>query len=239
MSATNANLQFSINVKRHLHLIKIIYEPIFVSTLSSTEEREPIMANIINDYLVGRETPANAIHALGISMPKLVFHEKFPDGYNALCVRKVLNLLPIDNIELDVDDFLEEQGCVIDALGQGCYLRKVRIINCHEIIVTLPPTIASVQIHTEREILAIKEIAKMENVKKIGLIGGRINVQTMTNIMDRATWLDELDLYGTEITSAAAFSRASARILNVVTNEVKIEGVQYSPNDVHQLLFGY
>lgn len=209
------------------------------STIFTLKECEPKMAYTLNNYLEGRETPANAIHALGIAMPKLVFHEKFPNGYNASCIHKILNLLPIENIELDVDHFLEEQNIVLDALNRGRYLKKVRVINCHEVIVTLPPTVSTIQIHTEDEILAIREIVKLENVKKIGLIGGGISPQTLSNIMDRTTWLDELDLYRTEISSATSFSRASARILNIITREVKIEGILYSPEDVHKFLYGY
>lgn len=196
------------------------------------------MEKALNNYFDGRETPANTIHALKIEIPALVLCETFSDGFSAERMSKIFELLPVREIELGMEDAWDTQGVIEGALSRGHYLERVRILNCHEIIQTLPPTVKTVQIHTDCEILAIKNVVKMENVRKIAMIGGRIDMQTLINIMDRTTWLEELDLYKTEITSGQGLCRAAARILNVITNEVKIEGKTVSQDDVRKILYG-
>lgn len=196
------------------------------------------MARILNQYFEGRETSANAIRAMGINVPPIVMTDFFPDGYTAENIRKIFNLLPVEEIEIDMHNSLDIQGRITAALTHGHYLKRVRLLNCYETIDILPTTVTAVEIQTEQDILPLRNIAKMENIRKIAMIGGRVDMQTLIHIMNRSTWLEELDLCEAEITTAAGLCRAASKIMEIITTDVKIDGKSVTREDVNKILFG-
>lgn len=196
------------------------------------------MDGALEDYLYGRETPANAIYGMRIAIPPLILSETCPEGFTAEIIRKIFNLLPVEEIELDLNNSLETQNEILTALTHGHYLAHVRIHNCIDPIISLPTTVTAVELHTEREIPLIKNVVKMENVKKISIIGGRIDMQTSLNIMDRTTWLEELNLFKTSITTNTGLVRAASKIMEIKVEEINISGRPSTQNDVNRILYG-
>lgn len=197
------------------------------------------MEKTLNDYFNGRVIPSNVLHAMEIEIPTLNLSEIFSDGFNGERIKKLFELLPLKEIELEMEDAWEGQDDIERALSSGNYIQRIRVMGCREIIKTLPPTTTTVEIHTDHKITAIKNVVGMENIRKIAMIGGRIDMQTLINIMDRTTWLEELDLCGTEITTKQGLCRAAARILNLIATNVNIEGKPVSQEEVRAILYGY
>lgn len=192
----------------------------------------------MNDYINGREIPSSVLHAMEIEVPTVVLSKTFSDGFHGDQIRKLFQLLPVREIEFDMDEAWESQDAIERALASGNFIERVRMMGCRQIIKTLPPRTTKVEIHTNHKISAIKNIVSMENVRKIAMVGGRIDMQTLINIMDRTTWLEELDLCGTEITTTQGLCRAAARILTLTATEVKIEDKLVSQEEVNAILYG-
>lgn len=108
-----------------------------------------------------------SIHELRIAIPPLILSETCPEDFTAETIRKIFHLLPVEEIELDLNHSLYTQSEILTALAHGHYLAHVRIHNCIDPIISLPTTITSIELHTEHETPLIKNIVKMENVKKI------------------------------------------------------------------------
>lgn len=192
----------------------------------------------MKDYFNGRVVPSNVLNAMEIKIPTLILGETFSDGFNDESIKKLFELLPVREIELDMEEAWVSQDAIERALSGGNYVRRIRVMGCRQIIKTLPPTTTTVEIQTDHKITAIKTVVGMENIRKIAMIGGRIDMQTLINIMDRTTWLEELDLCGTEITTRQGLCRAAARILNLIATDVIIEGKLTSQEEVRAILYG-
>lgn len=134
---------------------------------------------------------------------------------------------------------LDTQGRITAALTHGHYLERVRLLNCYETIDILPTTVTAVEVQTEQNIMPLRNIAKMENIRKIAMVGGRVDMQTLMNIMDRSTWLEELDLFEAEITTATAPCRAASKIMEITTIYVKIDGKSVKREDVRKILTNF
>lgn len=197
------------------------------------------MEKTFNDYLNGRVVPSNVLHAMGIEIPTIKLSEIFSDGFHGERIKKILELLPVKEIELDIEDAWEGQEDIERALAGGSHIRRIRIMGCHQTVKSLPPTTTKLELHTNHRIAAIRDVVGMENVRKIAMVGGRVDMQTLINIMDRTTWLEELDLCGTELATKQGLCRAAARILNIIAADVKIEGKMVSQEEVHAIVYGH
>lgn len=197
----------------------------------------PINEEILCNYFNGLETSAAAIRALNIEIPFIRLSDAIPDGMTPEKIRKLLNLLPIKSLEVDLDTYWGEHRDILMALNHGRWLTKLRLMNCRETIHYLPINIREIDIYAlDETVTAIKEIVKLEELRKIRLVNGAVDIRTLFNTTERETWIDELELVRTVITSPSGLCRSGARIYNFITTDVKLNGTPATQEQINQIV---
>lgn len=191
---------------------------------------------VLDNYFNNLETASAAINAMNIVIPNIRVCEVFPGGLTPDKVRKLLNLLPVSSLEVDMDEYWGEQHDILMALNHGRWLRKLTIKNCRDTLRYLPISVYDIEIiAVDEEVKAIQEIVKLEQLRRISLTGGTVDLRTLTNTVNRETWIEELEMVHTIITTPSGLCRSGARIYNLKTTAVKLNGVEASHDDIQQL----
>lgn len=196
---------------------------------------DPI-SDTLKGYYNGRETAAAAIFALDIEIPPVNLDGIMPEGITPDKVRKTLNLIPITTLEINLRNYHGHPDEIMSIIATGQWISRLFIINCPNTIQFIPISVTEIDIEATEEAKAIKEIVKFENIKKINLNGGIIDTQTLTNMTERETLLEELILNNTIITTTAGFCRAMARVTRITANNVILNRELMSNEDIQHLL---
>lgn len=191
----------------------------------------------LTKFYDGTETAAAALRAMEIEIPPIRLSQVIPEGLTRNKVRKLLNLLPITSLEIDLEDYWGEPNEIMTTLTMSQFITNIRILNCNDTIIQLPISTREVEIHASPNTKAIKEVVKMENIRKIKLINGTIDTETLINTMERETWIENLELINTSIITTTGLCR-SARILKFTTTNVKINGMNVTHGEVNKILYG-
>lgn len=142
---------------------------------------------VLQNYFNNMETASAAISAMNIAIPTIRLTEVFPDGLTPDQLRRLLNLLPVSSMEIDLGDYWGEQNDIFMALNNGRWLNKLTIRNCNEPIRYLPISVFEIEIFAGDDVRAIQEIAKLEQLRRISLTGGSLDLKTLVNTMNLET----------------------------------------------------
>lgn len=185
------------------------------------------MEETFNKYICARVVPAEVIRALKVQIPMIDVNAMI-NGIGKREIEKLLNLIPATHLIIDIGETWDGQTATLSGLMSGKYLTKLFIANCDHDIECLPPTTEEVTIRASRKCHPIRLLVNMENIKKITLIGGRIDARTWTTIADRHTDLETLELIATTVDEWSGAAEAMVKITILDTKNVTVDETECS-----------
>lgn len=193
----------------------------------------------LQGYYINRETAAAAIYALEIDIPPINLGDIMPEGITRDKVRKTLNLIPISTLNVDLRDYYGHPDEILSTIATAQWITKLNITHCSFPIQFLPVSTTEVIIKATAGARAIKEIIKMESVKRISLNRGTIDSETLSNLLKRETFLEELTLKDTIFTTSIDLRRAMTKVVRIKADNIYLCGETMTDEDFHQFCLIY
>lgn len=191
------------------------------------------LGDSISEYFRGYQTAASALNELNITIPPIRFSNIITEGITQAKTRKILDLLPITELEIDLRDCLDSVDDILIALTTGRWIRVLTIYNVRNTIKILPTSVEEIIIHAKANSKAILDIIGMEHVRSIKLYGGLVNTATFNNLARRSTRLQNLEFINTAIETERGLCRAIVRVANFKTTNVLFNGAPASTDEIH------
>lgn len=179
------------------------------------------MNNALLKFMTGEATPADVLQELNIELPIINMNEMM-NGIGRREVEKILSLIPAKKVIIEIDATWDGEKETLAGLMAGKFIEKIYIAGCSHEIGDLPQSTEEIIIRAEENCAAICKVVTQETIRKITMIGGRMDYRTWKTIADRTTKLYELTLIGTKLTDILNAHEAMHKIDHFKTTMTRI-----------------
>lgn len=189
------------------------------------------MNSAFNNYLKGEALPAEVSEAMNTYVPPIYLNEKI-DSFGRREIEQFLKIVPAKVVLMKIDDSWDDEEETLLGLMAGRFIERIFIYGCSHEIKYLPTSAHSVSVRARGDCTAIRQMVKMENLREITMIGGKMDEPTWVTIGERLTKIRKLELIGTRIECVRFGYRALGRINDFITKGVKLNGEEIGMHDL-------